>query len=114
MLKFFTYDSVVKGDLPYPIEKTFKKFFTTNQELHIMFPNQIWLSQEKAHDEVSISHLPETANKNYEHPGGTYAYTTSQPMVYLWDQPVSIESFWLRLHRAPNPFTKIEMGLRTV
>jgi hypothetical protein len=35
-------------------------------------------------------------------------------MVFLWDRPISIESFWLRLHRAPNPFTKREVGFRTV
>lgn len=80
-----------------------------------MFPNQIWLSQKMAVDQVAISQALETdAHALYEFPRGTYAYTTSEPMVFLWDKPVSIESFWLRLHRAPNPFTQREMGFKTI
>ncbi len=50
----------------------------------------------------------------YEFPSGTYAYTTLTDQVYLWNKPVSIESFWLRLHRSPNPFVKDEIGVRQV
>lgn len=30
------------------------------------------------------------------------------------NKPVSIESFWLRLHRSPNPFVLDEIGVRYV
>jgi hypothetical protein len=72
------------------------------------------LTQKKAFDEVSFEHLGQPTKKNYLFPGGTYAYTTSQPMVYLWEKPVSIESFWVRLHRSANPFTRNEIGFRAV
>ena len=50
----------------------------------------------------------------YEFPGGTYAYTTTTDMVYQFSKPVSIQSFWLRLHQAPQAYKEVEFGTKLV
>lgn len=78
-----------------------------------MFPNQVFLSQKQPASLIRIDHLKEVGTE-YEFPSGTYAYTTLTDQVYLLDKPVSVESFWLRLHRSPNPFVQDEIGVRYV
>mmetsp|Transcript_6947 Transcript_6947/g.8347 ORF Transcript_6947/g.8347 Transcript_6947/m.8347 type:complete len:107 (+) Transcript_6947:730-1050(+) len=47
-------------------------------------------------------------------PGDTYAYTTQEPYVMRFDRAVSIESFWLRIHRSPKAYIERSEGTRTV
>ena len=61
----------------------------------------------------SLEHL-EGQTSSLAFPGGTYAYTTSGLQIYAMDKPVSIDYFWLRLHRASNLYTKNEMDFRHV
>jgi hypothetical protein len=58
-----------------------------------------------------LSNIKEVGTQ-YEFPEGTYAYTTLQEQEYLFDKPVSIESFWLRLHRSPDAFKTSEVANR--
>lgn len=78
-----------------------------------MFPNQVILSQVRPRKEVRIDHLEEIGSQ-YEFPSGTYAYTTETQQVYLFSKPVSIESFWLRLHQPPQAYKTEEYGSRLV
>ena len=60
-----------------------------------------------------MSHIKEVGTQ-YEFPEGTYAYTTVERQEYLFDKLVSIESFWLRLHRSPETFRTSEIGWRKI
>ena len=51
---------------------------------------------------------------NFEFPSNTYAYTTTTEQIYVFQKTVSIESFWLRLHQAPQAFKEDEFGTRYV
>ncbi len=112
MLKYYTYDNLTKKE-DYPVEKAFEKIYSTTEDLLIMFPNQIILSQKPNLNEVSLSNIKEVGTQ-YEFPDGTYAYTTLDDQVYFFGKPVSIESFWLRLHRSNDAFRVSEVAYRTV
>lgn len=47
-------------------------------------------------------------------PSDTYAYTSVHPYVMSFDKQVSIDSFWLRLHRSPKAYIERAEGTRTV
>jgi hypothetical protein len=97
VLKFFTYDIYTSHGEDYIIAPAFEKIYSTTESILIMFPNQVLLSQRRPKTERRIDHLKEIGTQ-YEFPDGTFAYTTVDEQTYLFSKPVSIESFWLRLH----------------
>lgn len=100
ILKFFTYDEYTANGMDYPIASAFEKIYSSTEAITIMFPNQVILSQRRPRIETRLDHLEEVGSM-YEFPSDTYAYTTTTDQVYFFNKPVSIESFWLRLHQAP-------------
>ena len=47
-------------------------------------------------------------------PSDTYAYTSTHAYLMKFDRQVSIDSFWLRLHRSPKAYIERSEGTRTV
>ncbi len=74
---------------------------------------QVMLSQKRPPKEVRIDHISEKETQYYI-PSDTYAYTTQTPYVMNFDREVSIESFWLRLHRSPKAYIERSEGTRLV
>ena len=72
------------------------------------------LSQKRPPHEVRIDHISEGKDEVYFIPGDTYAYATRNPFIMQFDQEVSIESFWLRLHRSPKAYIDKSEGTRLV
>ena len=55
----------------------------------------------------------ETEEK-YHLPASTYMYSTQIPLIIQYKKAVSIDSFWLRLHRSPHAYMERIEGTRTV
>ena len=71
------------------------------------------LSQIRPEKEMRLDHFDDT-KIDYDFPEGTFAYTTTTPLVVQWDHAVNISSFWLRLHKNPQVFVDRSYGTRTV
>ena len=90
---------------------SFEKIFSLIESIKLTTPNQVILSQKRPRQEIRIDHLQEIGTQ-YEFPEKTYAYTQLTEQIYLFDKPVAFESFWLRLHQAPQAFSTNEVALR--
>ena len=106
------YDAV-SSVYDYPIAKSFGKIYSPTVELVVSFPMQVMLSQKRPPHEVRIDHISEKDEMFYI-PSDTYAYTTANPYIMQFDKDVSIESFWLRLHRSPKAYVERTEGTRLV
>lgn len=95
------------------IAPAFEKVYSTTESILIMFPKQVLLTQRRPKIEHRIDHLKEIGSQ-YEFPEGTYAYTTVDEQTYLFSKPVSIESFWLRLHQPGQAYKQEEVGTRYI
>ena len=104
------YDAV-SNDFDYPIAQSFSKVYTPTVELIVSFPNQVMLSQKRPPYEVRIDHVSEK-EEIYFLPSDTYAYTTQKPYIMQFDNEVSIDSFWLRLHRSHKAYIEKGEGSR--
>ena len=58
--------------------------------------------------------IEENEENNFYPPSNTYAYTTMTPFIMQFDRNVSIDSFWIRLHKSPYAYMERAEGTRTV
>jgi hypothetical protein len=102
-LLFSTFDDVVAStDADYLFPRWYQRTVTLTSEVLILTPNQLFLTQKPVENEVRLDHLTEV-NTEYYFPKGTYAYTSEfEDMEFHFQQPIDIESFWVRLHSLPS------------
>ena len=113
ILKFYMYDEVSK-DYDYQITKSFSTIYSASVELIVSFPSPVMISQKRPPHEIRIDHIDDLKEELFYLPGDTYAYTTQTPYIMQFNQEVSIDSFWLRIHRSPKAYIEKSEGTRTV
>ena len=106
------YDEV-SSDYDYPIASSFSKVYSPTVELIVSFPYQVMLSQKRPPEEIRIDHVHEK-QETFFIPSDTYTYTTKKPFIMQFDREVTIDSFWLRLHRSDKAWITKSEGTRTV
>lgn len=73
------------------------------------------LSQQRPYNERKLNHIKQgTAPEPLYFPEGTYGYTAHENLVIAFNKQVSIEAFWIRLHRHPNKDYLVTEGTRLV
>ena len=89
ILKFFKYDQHVENGAEYALKPSFDKIFSTRVQLHVHFKHQVFLSKVVPPGSITILETqPETVDRKYYYPSGTYAFSVAEPMIIQYNRQV--------------------------